>query len=52
MTEENKYDRRQFMGGAAMTTAATKLIVGRYAGTASTRTERPEAGHQFSVMNI
>ena len=50
MTEESKYDRRQFMGAAAMTVAATQLEVVRYAGAASTRTERPLSDSSFGPV--
>jgi len=50
MTEASKYDRRQFMGAAAMTVAATQLRVDRYAGTASTRTERPLSDSSFGPV--
>jgi pimeloyl-ACP methyl ester carboxylesterase len=50
MSEKSKYDRRQFMGTAAMTVAATQLRVGRYADTASTRTERPLSDSSFGPV--
>ena len=44
MAEESRYDRRQFMGAAAMTVAATQLRVSRNAGTTSKRIKSPLSG--------
>ena len=44
MGEKSKYDRRQFMGAAAMTVAATQLRVSRNAGATSKRIESPLSG--------
>ena len=50
MTEESKYDRRQFMGAAAMTVAATQLRVSRNADAASTRIKSPLSGSSLGPV--
>ena len=49
MTEESKYDRRQFMAAAAITVAATQLRISPYAGAAS-RIEIPLANSSFGPV--
>src|SRR5438552_6715715 len=44
MGEKSKYDRRQFMGAAAMTVAATQLRASRNAGATSKRIKSPLSG--------
>ena len=44
MGEKSKYDRRQFMGAAAMTVAATQLRASRNAGDTSKRIKSPLSG--------
>jgi len=44
MGEKSKYDRRQFMGAAAMTVAATQLRASRHAGATSKRIKSPPLG--------
>jgi pimeloyl-ACP methyl ester carboxylesterase len=44
MVEKSKYDRRQFMGAAAMTVAATQLRASRNAGATSRRIKSPLSG--------
>ena len=44
MGEKSKYDRRQFMGAAAMTVAATQLRASRNAGATSRRIKSPLSG--------
>ena len=44
MCEKSKYDRRQFMGAAAMTVAATQLTPSRNAGDTSKRIKSPPLG--------
>jgi pimeloyl-ACP methyl ester carboxylesterase len=44
MGKESKYDRRQFMGAAAMTVAATQLRASRNAGATSKRIKSPLSG--------
>jgi pimeloyl-ACP methyl ester carboxylesterase len=44
MGEKSKYDRRQFMGAAAMTVAATQLRASRNAGATSKRIKSPLLG--------
>ena len=41
MSEKSKYDRRKFMGAAAMTVAATQLRVNRNSGATSERIKSP-----------
>ena len=50
MTKESRYDRRQFMGAAAMTVAATQLRVSRYVGIASTRIKRSLSNSFFGPV--
>jgi len=44
MDEKSKYDRRQFMGAAALTVAATQLTASRNAGATSKRIKGPLSG--------
>src|SRR5438094_2433428 len=44
MGKKSKYDRRQFMGAAAMTVAATQLRASRNAGATSKRIKSPLSG--------
>jgi len=44
MSEKSRYDRRQFMGAAAMTVAATQLRAGRNAGAISNGIKSPLSG--------
>jgi pimeloyl-ACP methyl ester carboxylesterase len=44
MGEKSKYDRRQFMGAAALTVAATQLRASRNADATSKRIKRPLSG--------
>ena len=44
MIEESRYDRRQFIGAAAMTVAATQLRASRNAGATSKRIKSPLSG--------
>ena len=50
MTEESRYDRRQFLGAAAMTVAATQLRVGLEAGAALTRVKSPLSNSSFGPV--
>ena len=50
MTEESRYDRRQFLGAAAMTVAATQLRVSRYAGSTLTRIKSPLSNSSFGPV--
>jgi pimeloyl-ACP methyl ester carboxylesterase len=51
MTEKSKYDRRQFMGAAAMTVAATQLRVSRNAGATSERIKSPLSVSSLGPVN-
>jgi len=44
MSEKSKYDRRQFMGAAAMTVAATQFRASRNAGATLKRIKSPLSG--------
>src|SRR5437870_862349 len=44
MGQKSKYDRRQFMGAAAMTVVATQLRASRNAGATSKRIKSPLSG--------
>jgi len=50
MANENRYDRRQFLGAAAMTVAATKFRVGRNADAASARIKIPLPTSSFGPV--